>query len=730
MRKFRNLVIGGIENKLFNLILLTVVLLTAASVIVSVHHSNMLKELAEESAQRQETSMVEITQSVMNSVVEQSMGRSTEMEAYLANDLFQGLQGRVEMLADYAQKLFSDPGAYPRVEVSGPETVENGKIATQLLTAEGVDISGEVLRDKIGLAANLSDLMVALYSTSEETNSCFISLPEGVTLATDDRSGSKLDDAGRAMPFPCTARPWYKLAEEQGKLIFTDVEKDAFTGKIGIVCAAPIYVNGELAAIVGSDLFLTSMEAAVQASAANGGYVLVVNEKGHVVFAPGTQEDFSVKASGEAEDLRQSSISELGTLVRDAMEQKTNVRSVPLKSGESYMMGAPMKTVGWTLLSVQSVASAQKPATMLKEAYEQIQAETAEIYQKKTDASRNTALVLLLAATALMLTGSLVLGKRIVKPLNTMTRRIGELGDGNMVFTMENTYRTGDEVEELAKSFAALSHKTMEYVDKVKTATAEKERLTTELSLATSIQTAMLPHIFPAFPEKQEFDVFASMDPAREVGGDFYDFFLIDGDHLCLTIADVSGKGVPAALMMMASKIILQSYAKMGKSPREILSLTNQSLCTNNEAEMFVTAWLGILELSTGKLTAANAGHEYPVFRKTGGRYEICKDRHGFVLGGLKDVPYREYEIDMTPGSSLFVYTDGLPEATDANNEAFGMERMLTTINERPEASPRDVLQHMRGAVDGFVKDAEQFDDLTMLCLTYKGKQSDGGETA
>ena len=283
MRKFRNLVIGGIENKLFNLILLTVVLLTAASVIVSVHHSNMLKELAEESAQRQETSMVEITQSVMNSVVEQSMGRSTKMEAYLANDLFQGLQGRVEMLADYAQKLFSDPGAYPRVEVSGPETVENGKIATQLLTAEGVDISGEVLRDKIGLAANLSDLMVALYSTSEETNSCFISLPEGVTLATDDRSGSKLDDAGRAVPFPCTARPWYKLAEEQGKLIFTDVEKDAFTGKIGIVCAAPIYVNGELAAIVGSDLFLTSMEAAVQASAANGGYVLVVNEKGHVL---------------------------------------------------------------------------------------------------------------------------------------------------------------------------------------------------------------------------------------------------------------------------------------------------------------------------------------------------------------------------------------------------------------------------------------------------------------
>ncbi|MBP5289473.1 MAG: SpoIIE family protein phosphatase [Clostridia bacterium] len=248
----------------------------------------------------------------------------------------------------------------------------------------------------------------------------------------------------------------------------------------------------------------------------------------------------------------------------------------------------------------------------------------------------------------------------------------------------------------------------------------ENTRLDAELSMASRIQSSMLPSIFPPFPGREEFDIFASMDPAKEVGGDFFDFFLVDEDHLCMVMADVSGKGVPAALFMMASKIILANNAMMGKSPAQILTDTNASICSNNREEMFVTVWLGILEISTGKLTAANAGHEYPVLRHPDGAYELIRDKHGFVIGGMEGAKYKEYELTLEKGSKLFLYTDGVPEATDGAGEMFGPERMLAALNSAPDDAPRDILKTVRAAVDSFVKDAEQFDDLTMLCLEYK----------
>ena len=248
----------------------------------------------------------------------------------------------------------------------------------------------------------------------------------------------------------------------------------------------------------------------------------------------------------------------------------------------------------------------------------------------------------------------------------------------------------------------------------------ESSRIETELTMASGIQADMLPNIYPAFPERPEFDIYASMDPAKEVGGDFYDFFLVDDDHLCVVMADVSGKGVPAALFMMASRIILANNAMQGKSPAQILTDANASICSNNREGMFVTVWLGILELSTGRLTAANAGHEYPTIRKPDGSFELYKDSHGFVIGGMEGLKYKEYELQMEPGSKLFLYTDGVPEATNAQNELFGTDRMLDALNEQPDASPAQILKNVRAAVDGFVMDAEQFDDLTMCCVEYR----------
>ena len=227
---------------------------------------------------------------------------------------------------------------------------------------------------------------------------------------------------------------------------------------------------------------------------------------------------------------------------------------------------------------------------------------------------------------------------------------------------------------------------------------------------------------FPGPQERSEFDIYASMEPAKQVGGDFYDFFLIDDDHLAMLIADVSDKGVPAALFMMSSKILIADRALMGGTPAQIMEFVNKRLCENNEAAMFVTVWLGILEISTGKLTAVNAGHEDPMLN-TNGRYVMFHEKHGMAAGAFNKAKYRDYEFTLKKGDSIFVYTDGVAEANDPQEHLFGTDRILTALNNEPDASPEQTLKNVRASVDEFVKDAKQFDDLTMLCIRYYGTE-------
>jgi sigma-B regulation protein RsbU (phosphoserine phosphatase) len=242
-----------------------------------------------------------------------------------------------------------------------------------------------------------------------------------------------------------------------------------------------------------------------------------------------------------------------------------------------------------------------------------------------------------------------------------------------------------------------------------------------DLMMATAIQAGVLPHDFPPFPERNEFDLYASMDPAKEVGGDFYDFFLTDDDHLCMMIADVSGKGIPAAMFMMLAKSIIVNNVMLGKDPARTLEDANSIICTNNKEHMFVTVWLGILEISTGRLIAANGGHEYPMVMEPGGSFALFKYKHGFVVGGRPRKKYSSYEMILRPGSKLFVYTDGITEANNEANELFGKERLTDCLNIAKDEPPQKILEQVRKAVDEFAAGAEQFDDLTMLCIEYKG---------
>ena len=352
-----------------------------------------------------------------------------------------------------------------------------------------------------------------------------------------------------------------------------------------------------------------------------------------------------------------------------------------------------------------------------------VQYQMASIIEERNSFVRKVLITMILVAAAVSLGQVFYLGRRLLHPLQIITKEASRFASENEMRDekLSSVIKNRDEIGQLARAIDQMEEQIQSYVEKITSITAEEEKMRTELSLAARIQLEALPGTFPAFPDRNEFDIYASMKPAKDVGGDFYDFFLVDDDHLCLVIADVSGKGIPAALFMMVSRTILANIAMMGMSPKEVLEKANEAICANNKEEMFVTVWLGILEISTGKVTAANAGHEYPVLKKPDQDFEILIDKHGFVLGGMEEVKYREYEFDMEPGAKLFLYTDGLPEATDNEQNMFGVELMMDALNESLNLSTKEILDHMKGRVDGFVGSAPQFDDLTMLCIEYFG---------
>jgi sigma-B regulation protein RsbU (phosphoserine phosphatase) len=264
------------------------------------------------------------------------------------------------------------------------------------------------------------------------------------------------------------------------------------------------------------------------------------------------------------------------------------------------------------------------------------------------------------------------------------------------------------------------------YIRELGAVTAEKERIGAELNIATKIQASMLPRIFPPFPEREEFELYASMNPAKEVGGDFYDFFFVDKDHLALVIADVSGKGVPAALFMVIAKVLIKNFALQGFSTSEILKKVNDRLCESNDTGFFVTVWIAIVDLTTGDVIASNAGHEHPaVWRQKDKTFELVKYRHSLAVAAMDGIKFEQHDFHLDPGDMLYVYTDGVTEAANRSNELFGEERLRDTLNRTGGDAPGKVLGDVSAAIDSFVDGADQFDDITMLAMKYEGPKKD-----
>jgi sigma-B regulation protein RsbU (phosphoserine phosphatase) len=621
-------------------------------------------------------------------------------------------------MLDYPDKYSLQPVSFPRAENAGI-------ITAQLELAPDADY--DALKEKIGLVGNASSFMVRVSESTGEGTVVALGSEEGFYISADTESDKHLTPEGKPMPFDPRTRPWYKKAKAEGKAVFTDVYNDLYSGRMRLGCAVPYYRNKEFSGVAVLAFYLSAINDA-EALADEVTKVLyetdtcfIVDGKGRLIFLKDDTRIFPEMKIGQSNMLEGNNAG-LNETVKAMIAKEEGIRSVSINGKDYFIAFSPIPEIGWS----SAVALDAGDITATEEAARK---DVLAIAKKNVEDMDRFITRLNLFMIAAIIISILVLrkigynlGNRFAKPILELSDGVREIAGGNLDKKLSIT--TGDEIEHLANSFNSMTDELKTYIENLSRVTAEKERVAAELSVATSIQAGMLPNIFPAYPERKEFDIFASMNPAKEVGGDFYDFYLIDETHLAITIADVSGKGVPAALFMVIAKTILKNCVMMTKDVdklAEAMEKTNDQLCQGNEESMFVTVFLGVLDITSGEFIYVNGGHNPPLM-KTNGRFEYLSLKKSCMLGAMEGMTYRAQRLVMKPGDMLFLYTDGVTEAQDTDNRLYSETRLQNVLNsEADDMNAKDVLAAIRKSVEDYAGDAEQFDDITMLGLIYKG---------
>jgi sigma-B regulation protein RsbU (phosphoserine phosphatase) len=393
---------------------------------------------------------------------------------------------------------------------------------------------------------------------------------------------------------------------------------------------------------------------------------------------------------------------------------------IRLNSGEKFIGFAPIKETGWSMAVVISAETALKLADETKKHIMNYTLSKKERITSIIVDIQKYLMAFFIGVLLITIFVAIKMSDKISKPILDLTQGVKKVGKGDLDLNFE--IKTGDEIETLAEAFNTMTNDLKLYIKNLKETTAEKEKIESELQVATKIQASMLPRIFPAFPERDEFDIFASMIPAREVGGDLFDFFFISENKFCFLIGDVSGKGVPASLFMIIAKTLIKNEALRGISPEEIFTNVNNALCENNDESMFVTAFICIIDLETGRLDFTNAGHNPPLQKiEFKGGYDFMTPVTGFVLGGMPDFSYVKESFIMAPGDIMFLYTDGVNEAMNPDFNEYTELRLKELLSKEETDDVNEIVELVNQDVKRFAKDAEQSDDITILTFKYNG---------
>ncbi|MFI3177524.1 MAG: SpoIIE family protein phosphatase [Eubacteriales bacterium] len=650
--------------------------------------NSIYNDVSEEMIESQET----ITQQNTEDVLEISM-ELAEVKAQLNAEKINGdltrLSGELMLLKESIESLYTNGGM-----VVGKEDIQRH---SEYIVSVEADLTQEEIDETVAILANSVEMFDGILKIEENISLAYVVLENGMVFSSTDTFYAEVENADMR------TRDWYTNAVDTGTVYWSELYQGT-DDRSYVTISVPVYDQEGVFGVLAFDLRVSEIsEMVLYQEDASVVHSFIVTQDNELLFST---DDLEVSKERMEFQLVETEIT-LGE------------RDYGSYQNDEYIIGyAVIPETSWYLVNSLDYETVHEPVENVADTVATTITSLQDSLKSKTVF---TTLVLALSAIVIVLYNFIAsrrFAKKITNPIKVLEDGSTEIGRGNLDYVIPDLGE--GEIGHLARNFNKMSTELKEYIRNISVITAEKERLGAELSVATNIQASMLPSIFPAFPTHQEFDIFASMTPAKEVGGDFYDFFLVDEDHLAMVMADVSGKGIPAALFMVISKTLLKNCAQTGISPHEVLEKVNNQLCEGNDAEMFVTVWLGIYEISTGHLRAANAGHEYPVIKRANGEFELVKDVHGFVLAGMEGVRYKEYELQLEEGDKLFVYTDGVAEATNASDELYGTDRLLDLLNQNKETDVQQLLVEVKADIDLFAGDAPQFDDITMLAFCRK----------
>lgn len=729
-RKRRRTIRRKITELLLTMVLAALFLIGA----VSLWSLYSMKKASEENSGRLGQTAAEDAEAALEAMAgEQLLGTAAEKATYI-EEKFHTVLACLNGIAQAAEAIYENPENYPDRETPLPVRGSR-ELAPQLLWSRR--LTGDGSTQNTGAAptkeqeaellklGNLQDMLVQYNANNDMISSAYLATASGWMLQADYIAYSKYS-GGSEWPdlYEAAARQWYQKAlfASRGETVYTDVMEDIHEGGKCIVCARPVYRDGEIVAVAGIGSYLdTISDVVLNTVIGESGYAFLVNEKGQVLV--------SGAESGEtaaAEMLGESANKELAEVAADMIRGGSSLLRLRVDGREVCLSYAPLEGLGWSFAAVMDLEEVIAPAKRSQQEILALTAETAARQSASIRRMQQLFVIILLGMAVLIGIVSVLFSGKLTAPIRKLTKEVSQMDAASLDCRIQIS--TGDEVEELGAAFNRMTAQLQNYIANLANVTAEKERIRTEIQVASRLQADMLPRPADILRGREEFSLAASMTPAKGVGGDFYDFFPLEEDRLALVMADVSGKGVPAALFMVVARTIIKSTLLAGEKTRRSLEKAvteiNSVLCADNQNGMFVTAWIGVLTLSTGELVFVNAGHCRPMLCRRDGSCSYDDSLGGFVLAGMEDTAYRQSRLRLRQGDILLLYTDGVTEATSAEKELYGEMRLQNVVQSfgRQIESPEALLQAVHRDVDDFQKGAEQFDDITLLAVSYRGR--------
>ena len=620
----------------------------------------------------------------------------------------------VRKIADEMSHIQAAPNQFVPQYTPPPDEVFDHEIAFYIQHSATFNV--DWFRAEVGLASNIRDFLIRSVETNNMSASMAIASRDGFTLTVDDNHEIP-PDARQAPPliYDSIASDWYKLATSERRLVFTDVRRFQYRDAIGFFCATPYYdAEGRIAGVACAQASLDRLNRIVaEVSMHNEGFCFVLDNRGRMILS--SDKNFVADLNVDLRKLDNQTLADIATQMIDGFK---GIREATIDGKRYFISYAPIDQTDWSFAVALDGEVIKEPIVESDEVIESLTQKSLTDLRRHMQSTMiffGAFVIILLAATA-------YIGRRLsnhfVEPIHRLSDGVREISTGALDKKLE--IKTGDEIESLAISFNAMTERLKRHIANLTRVTADRERISTELNVARNIQVSMLPNIFPPFPEHGEFELYATMHAAKEVGGDFYDFYLLDGDRLVITIADVSGKGVPAALFMVISKTVLKNFAVTLDGSNDLASAVtraNQQLCQNNDEFMFVTVFAALLEIRTGRLVYVNAGHNPPLVRR-GERFEYLALDKSWALGIDETLTFDQKELRLSTGDALFLYTDGVTEAMDVDGNQYSEGRLLDRLNAIDDrATVEEIIGWVAKDLKAHVRGAAQSDDITMLAL-------------